>query len=154
PHRVAGPAPRRQHVRGDRCRKDEQRQQQERVAEAHCSAAQIALTWTIARAPRAPAPARTETTTRPPRNTRVAVTLPTSAAVGGAAVSKPRACEPETRRSFAAQPSVTRRAPGARRTLRTCLNAGFPGGKARNAVGIRPPAPDVGTHPICGRKLG
>src|SRR5205085_1903010 len=83
--RIAHPPPlgepQGQHGRGD----DEQRQEEERVAEAHLPPAQIAETWTIARTrPRAP-PLTTTVTWSRARLCRVA-TAATSRAAGGFAV--------------------------------------------------------------------
>src|SRR5439155_20296920 len=147
--------------RTERGRNEEQREQEERMAEAHEPPAQTAPTWTIERTPRTALPVRVVIATRPRPTLRTASTLWTSAALGGLAVKNPTACQPCTRRSPAAQPRTACCVAFARkRSIRTRRIVGRPGGNAvgasapdvRYGTGPLPP-PEAGMQPICGRNV-
>src|SRR4051794_10502209 len=148
PDRVAGAAPLVQTVCDHGRRDDEQRQQQERMAERHF-ATQIRSSWTTAcvfeRMASATTPLRIVCVTCTPRAAR---------ADGGVCPKKPIACVALLSRSRAGQRARTVRL-GVAGTLRTWRSTVFPGGIALGsyAVGARCPPPDAGTQPMCGRKL-
>src|SRR5207247_6988226 len=143
--RVAHPPSLEEGVEADRERHREERQQQERVAEAHLPPAQTAETWTTP----APPPPPAETTTRSRITLTRAERLETSCGVGGFAVRNPRALYAATRCSSPRQPTEMVRV-AVICTVRTRRTVGLPGGTTPvKDVGVRLPPPLAGTQPAC-----
>src|SRR5262249_54624064 len=129
-------------------------QEQERVAEAHRPPAHTALTWSTARTRATGPPTCASTETCVPEIASVVRTAAINAAVGGRSVKKPTACDPPRRRSPLAHVCVMGDAPGCRSVVLTRRVVGCPGVKTGDeAVGRRPPPPDAGMQPMCGRTL-
>ena len=101
-------------------------------------------------------PERTVTTTRPPRTACAAVTLDDERAARrgvGVEADRVRGADEPLARGAALRDALDAARPAASRSGRAGSSACRAGRRAA-AVGIRPPPPEVGMQPMCGRKLG